>query len=310
MVPGIVQTAAALAVPGAAPAFGVAAVKGLGEGLGKVMAVLSTAPPAPTSLLTLEALLGGFVAASKDAGLFPVLIVDEANAALPSGTPEAQARTREALRLLTLLTKQSQQLNVLLAASEHAEPFRLAQLGFKTEHLTKTVVACEVPPADMLAMLRREWGCGPELAAGLAAVYGGNVWRTSLALGDLAREKAAFRALSAFATGAIRGVAAVVRAARSGRPEMAGLEGMLRSIADRGYAVVDDDTDPRAELVSAHNVGGVVTANAAAPGVPPEAWNGGAKTLLVSSSHSVRLLLAEMLESEGLAAAAPAAALT
>ena len=175
--------------------------------------------------------------------------------------------------------------------------------------MTKTVVACEVPPAEMLDMLRREWGCGPALAAGLAAVYGGNVWRASLALGDLSREKAAFRALSALASGAIRGATACIKAARSGRPEMAGLEDMLRSIADRGYAVISDDaTDPRAELVSAHNVGGVVSVIASAPGIPPEAWDGGAKAVLAASSQSMRLLLGEMLESAPPADAASAAA--
>lgn len=185
---------------------------------------------------------------------------------------------------------------MLLAASEYAEPFRLAQLGFKTEHMTETVIACEVPPAEMLALLRREWGCGPELAAGLAAVYGGNVWRTSLALGKLSREKAGFRALSAFAPGATDGVAECVSAARGGTG-MAGLEDMLRSIADRGYAAIPQRSDPRAEIVSAHNVGGVVSASASSPGIPPEAWDGGAHALLVASSQCMRLLLAEMLES-------------
>ena len=40
----------------------------------------------------------------------------------------------------------------------------------------------------------------------------------------------------------------------------------------------------------------IVTANASAPGIPPEAWGGGADALLVASSQSMRLLLAEMLK--------------
>ena len=78
---------------------------------------------------------------------------------------------------------------------------------------------------------------------------------------------------------------------------MAGLEDMLRSIADRGYVAIQLRSDPRAELVSAHNVGGVVSAIASAPGIPPEAWDGGADAVLAASSQSMRLLLAEMLES-------------
>ena len=79
---------------------------------------------------------------------------------------------------------------------------------------------------------------------------------------------------------------------------MEGLEGMLRSIADRGYVVISDDvSDPaRARLVSVHNVGAVVSSSASAPGIPPEAWGGGADALLVASSQSMRLLLAEMLK--------------
>ena len=40
----------------------------------------------------------------------------------------------------------------------------------------------------------------------------------------------------------------------------------------------------------------VVSANASAPGIPPEAWGGGADALLVASSQSLRLLLADMLK--------------
>ena len=55
-------------------------------------------------------------------------------------------------------------------------------------------------------------------------------------LGKLAREKAAFQALSGFAPDASNGACVCILAASSGRPEMSGLEGMLRSIADRGYS--------------------------------------------------------------------------
>ena len=89
----------------------------------------------------------------------------------------------------------------------------------------------------------------------------------TIALGTLSSEKAAFRALSVVASDAFSGATACIKAARSGRPEMAGLADMLRSIADRGYAVISyDATDPRIDLVSAHNVGGVVCAVSTAPG--------------------------------------------
>ena len=188
-------------------------------------------------------------------------------------------------------------MNVLLAASEHAEPFRLSELGFNTEHMTKVVVACEVPPADMRALLSSRWGCGPALAEGLMALYGGHVYRTHLALGDLAREGAAFEAIGGASPAAIDGVAACLAAARSGEAPMAGLEAMLRSLATHGHVALLSRSDPRARLVSMHNVGGVVSRGASAPGVPHEAWQSGARVTLVAASHSTRLLLALELSS-------------
>ncbi len=186
-------------------------------------------------------------------------------------------------------------MNVLIAASEHTEPFRLASLGFKTQHMTETVIACEVPPAMMHKLVTETWGCGPALAQGLLAVYGGHVWQTHLALGKLAREKAAFEAIAGFSPATIRGVVACVMAARSGDLAMVGLEDMLRSLAIRGYVDISGDADPRVELLSVHNVACVVPRSASAPGVPPEAWPAGSMTVLTVAGHSMRLVLAHQL---------------
>jgi hypothetical protein len=276
-----------------------------------------TAPPktpAVYDLAELNAVLEAYIAVCAKRGLFPVLVIDEANLALPSPRPrkapgdarpeapltteEAQvrARTLAVLGLLTQLSKESGRLNVLLAASEHAEPFRLAELGYSTAHMTKVVVASEVPPAEMRAMLVDKWRCGPALAEGLLAVYGGHVLRAKNALGDLARDKAGFEAIAAFAPDAIRGVLTCLRAARSNDPAMKGLEGILRELAERGYAAVDDDADPRVMLVSQFNVGGVVLKNTLAPGVSPAAWDAGGKVVLAASSQCMRLLLASELK--------------
>ena len=259
-------------------------------------------------------MLEAYIAACAKQGEFPVLVIDEANLALPSPrppkapgdalpepplTPEEERvrkRTVEALGLLTQLSKESKRLNVLLAASEHAEPFRLAELGYSTAHMTKVVVASEVPPAEMRAMLVDKWRCGPALAEGLLAVYGGHVLRTKNALSDLARDKAGFRAISAFTPDAIRGVLACLKAVRGSGQSMEGLEGVLHELAERGFAVMPSRTDPRAALVSHFNVGGVVLENTFAPGVPPEAWDPGSSVVLAASSQCVRLLLASKLK--------------
>ena len=72
-----------------------------------------------------------------------------------------------------------------------------------------------------------------------------------------------------------------------------------RAVATRGYAEVSSREDPRAELASKLNVGGLVPDVALAPGLPPEAWSEAASTqLLVAASHGSRLLLARELARE------------
>ena len=297
------------------------------HGLGSGPAVSAALIPLPADTASmLPDLLHGFVATCKSRGEFPVLIIDEANSALPSASSSAapgeaaqakspqdkamEARTLAALKLLTQLTKECREMNVLLASSEHAEPFRLASLGFKTEDFTETVVACEVPPPDMRALLVDKWRCGPQLAEGLMAVYGGHVWRTSLALGDLAREGPAFEAIGAFSSAPLDGVNKCLAAARggSGVAKVEGLEDVLRELAERGFAAIPSRDDPRAEVVSENNVGGVVPRGASAPGLPRAAWATGAKFVLAASSQSMRLLLASELAPDPLPSAARAAA--
>ena len=76
---------------------------------------------------------------------------------------------------------------------------------------------------------------------------------------------------------------------------MDGLEDVLRALAERGFAAIPKRTDPRAELVSVYNVGGVVFKSTFAPGVPRAAWESGSDVVLAVSSQSMRLLLARNL---------------
>ena len=120
--------------------------------------------------------------------------------------------------------------------------------------------------------------------------------RARSALGGLARDKADFDAVSDFAPDALDGVLECLDAARSGAPAMAGFEGMLRELAERGFVALDDDTDPRAVVASFYNVGGVVLKSSFAPGVPPAAWESeSSDVVLAASSQCMRLLLARTL---------------
>ena len=248
---------------------------------------------------SLRELLEGFSAACSASNTFPVLIFDEANRALPS-TPGDAAEckaTLDVLHQLTRLTKQESRMNVLLAASEHTEPFRLAALGFNTAHMSRTVVACEVPPAEMRVLLTHLWHCGPALAEGLMALFGGHVWQTHLALAALALEGPAFKAIAGFSPISGDGVSACLAAMSSGGPHMGGLESWLHELATHGFVTISSRDDPRVELLSKHDVGGVISESASTPGVPPEAWEAGSGELLVAASQGMRLLLARALMS-------------
>ena len=88
---------------------------------------------------------------------------------------------------------------------------------------------------------------------------------------------------------------------------MDGLDDILRELAERGYAAIDDDTDPRAALVSHFNVGSVVLRSSSAPGVPPAAWDSGTSVVLAASSQCVRLLLASKLKPDTPSVSGPGA---
>jgi len=120
--------------------------------------------------------------------------------------------------------------------------------------------------------------------------------RARNALGFLARDKAGFDAISAFSPDALRGVIACRKAARSGAPAMAGFEGMLRELAERGFVAIPKCSDPRAAVASFYNVSGVVLKNSFAPGVPPAAWESGSSDVVLgrASRASLRALQGEM----------------
>ena len=117
------------------------------------------------------ALLESIVAVCKRKGEFSVLIIDHADLALRSGTGPEAASALETLHLLTSLTNVQKRMGALLVASEYSEPFRLQDLGFRTSNMTETVVASELPPADMRQLLVERWGCGP-LRASSASMAG------------------------------------------------------------------------------------------------------------------------------------------
>jgi len=92
-------------------------------------------------------------------------------------------------------------------------------------------------------------------------------------------------------------------AARSGAPAIAGFEGMLRELAERGFVAIPKCSDPRAVVASFYNDGGVVLNSSFAPGVPSAAWGERRSVVLAASSQCMRLLLARELAQDPLPSA-------
>lgn len=248
----------------------------------------------------LKAVLGDMVAACEYDGVYPCLVVDEANVALVADDKEKKERTLEVLRLLTEYTKQSGRMNVLLASSECAEPYRLSTLGFKSDHFTTQVLMPELSPTDMRELLVKKWHMGPCLAEAFMAVWGGHVWAAAKGVHMLAKGKnvaTSFAAIDnkvAFSNDALRG--AVYCADAESDLNLEGMGNMLEAIAQHGYAPFRKENDPRVELISKRNVGGVIARGTTAPGVPAEAWQGNHDSLLVATNQAMRMLLSRHLK--------------
>ena len=181
-----------------------------------------------------------FVQSAQAAGLTPSLIVDEANLVFSpesSETMDAQAiaeRNRAVLNLLTEMTKQGQQLNVILVTSEEAYPYKLRDdLKFKLQNVDGAVVhAGEVPPKAMRELLVNEWGVGSHLAAGLLAVNGGHVRQASNILEDLARTRDDFSADQCPQKGLHAGI---YNCSNEGEKKHSGMKKLMRQLGEDGF---------------------------------------------------------------------------
>ena len=258
----------------------------------------------------LDVVLGAYFAACKSTREYPVLFIDEANEALKAaeGDTAAAARVRAELNLFTRITKQEREASMVLATSEHGLPFRLRALGYNTDHISKTVVAEEVPPTVMKDELVRVWGCGEHLATALLSMYGGHVLHASAAVRELAASATpasleGIAALSSIVSAPALCLDSTTFAAASvPAPEWPGMRervtDALRALVVSGFVPLDSERDKVAEVISHANAGCVIARAAAASGVPPGAWlartpSGRAPVhVLVPSSHVMRLLIA------------------
>jgi hypothetical protein len=178
-----------------------------------------------------------FVQSAQAAGLTPSLIIDEANLVFSPEVLDAQViaeRNRAVLNLLTSMSKQGQQLNVILVTSEERYPYKLRDdLKFKLSNVDGAVIhAGEVPPKAMRELLVNEWGVGSHLAAGLLAVNGGHVRQASNILEDLARTRDGFRADQCPQKGLLAGI---YNCSNEGEKKHSGMKKLMRQLGEDGF---------------------------------------------------------------------------
>lgn len=180
---------------------------------------------------------------------------------------------------------------MILASSEHSFPYRLCheRLHFNTTDLTKLVFAGEIPPDKMYELLSTQWGVRHNLAVALIDLYGGHIYDISIHLNELNEHK------GAYIPGSQRQFDDVLNCLKFGGDKKR-LRELLAQIAENGFAPTNDKTDPVAEFISKHNVGGLVQRrHATVIGFPDDVWDEH-EIGLIPSKQSIRLVIAKVLK--------------
>ena len=175
-------------------------------------------------------------------------------------------------------------------------PFRLAdpRLGFNPEDNNEFLFAGEVSPKEMYKLLTQQWKVSEDLSFALISLYGGHIYNTYKALMRLRKLKEDFYAFDANLSANIDMCFEVKD------DEKEKVKIYLRQLAERGFVPLKKRNDPIAEVISKHNVGGVVLKTALNVGLAKSVWNGDFEFGLVPSSQSMRLLIAKYLVINGM----------
>ncbi len=175
-------------------------------------------------------------------------------------------------------------------SSEHVFPFRLAdpRLGFNLKDINEFLFAGEIPPKEMLKLLTTVWKLTDTLALALVNLYGGHLYDIYLALIRLRKLKTRF---TPFIANHSAGIAKCFKE----NVDKKLLVDTLKLLAEAGFAPLKDQDDPIAEVLSKHNVAGVVMQTSLNVGLPDRVWDGENEYGLVPSSQSMRLLIAKYL---------------
>ena len=252
-----------------------------------------------------ERMLDAMCDLARREGAYVCLVIDEGNLALPSPPQPGEALgegassseqqrqlrdTKSLLNRLVMLTKESRRMNVLIATSEHAYPYRLQHGNFfNTTNLTRTILAGELPPARMRELLR-SWGLGPRTSDVFLAYLGGHVHLASQALDRLAATLDAFDVLEVAPSLCAVSVDTCLREGGSSA------RGLLRALAQAGWAPVEGPQEAAVQVLARENVGGLVDQSAVVVGLPAALRRSAAGGLgAVPSFHFLRHVIAHRL---------------
>lgn len=154
--------------------------------------------------------------------------------------------------------------------------------------INKFIYAGEVPPDEMFKLLTQEWKLKENLALSIIDLYGGHIWDVYQALMRLRERKEDFVLFDG-------NLSANIANCFKSKIEKDEMIRTLRILAETGFVPLKERDDPVAEVMSLHNVGGVVTEIALNIGLPTSVWKDGCKFGLVPASQSTRLVIAEYL---------------
>lgn len=177
-----------------------------------------------------------------------------------------------------------------MVSSDHVFPYRLTdpKLGFNLEDINEYIFAGEVPPSEMFKLLSQEWKLTENLALSIIDLYGGHIWKVYQALIRLRKRKEDFVLFDG-------NLSANIANCFKSKIEKKDMIHTLRLLAETGFVPLKERDDPIAEVISLHNVGGVVTEIALNIGLPKSVWKDGYKFGIVPASQSTRLVIAEYL---------------
>lgn len=153
--------------------------------------------------------------------------------------------------------------------------------------MNKFFFAGEIPPGEMMKLLVEEWKLTSHSAAILVDLYGGHIFNAFQALYRLKERRDHFFAFDASL------FSNVAKCFQVGVDEIR-LVQTLTQLVEQGYAPLEVENDPIAEVLSKYDVAGVVKEAELNVGLPTSVWDD-CRFALVPSCQSMRLVMANKL---------------